>query len=301
MTATTEPQKLESPAASFQDATAIEPVPDAPGRYRACLGPDWRAPLHPSGGLVTAVALRAMQSALGRPTQHVRTSTTMFVSIVETGPLDVEVEVLREGRRMSQLRATVRNVGSDRIGHVTTAAFGEAREGFAFEWDDPPEAGAPDSHPGLATPPPGAPAMRAPFFEQVDTRRVRMFHSFEKGWEGGRAEAVRWIRFRRAGRLADGRIDPLSFVPLADTMPSAIGQYLGPGHPFFHAPSVDLTVHWFGDTTHDWLLTRARSQWAGDGYVSARTDLWDLERKPVATATQVMLVRFPAPEDLRGR
>jgi acyl-CoA thioesterase len=83
-------------------------------------------------------------------------------------------------------------------------------------------------------------------------------------------------------------------------MPPSLGQYLGPGHPFFHAPSVDLTVHWFGDTTHDWLLTRARSRWAGDGYASAQIDLWDLERKPVATATQVMLVRFPDPEDLRA-
>ncbi len=142
--------------------------------------------------------------------------------------------------------------------------------------------------------------MRAPIFEQLETRRVRMFHSFETGWEGGRAESIRWIRMRQPARLADGRLDPLALVPMADTMPSAVGQYFGPGNRFFHAPSVDLTVHWFADTNHDWLLTRACSQWAGDGYTSAKIDLWDLDRRPVATATQVMLIRFPDPDELRG-
>ncbi len=299
MNATTEPQELESPEPSFLDATAVEPVPGAPGRYRACIGPDWSAPLHPSGGMVTSVALRAMERELGHPSQHVRTATTMFVSIVEAGPIEVAVEVLRAGRRMSQLRATVRSAGSDAVGHVTTAAFGEAREGYAFEWDDPPEAGPPDRYPGPATPPEDVPTMRASFFDRVDTRRIRMFHGFETGWEGGRAESIRWIRFRRSARLPDGRIDPLSFAPLSDTMPSAIGQYLGPGQRFFHAPSVDLTLHWLGDTGDDWLLTRSCCHWAGDGYASARTDLWDRDLRPVATATQGMLLRFPAPEDLR--
>lgn len=304
MTATSEPQSpepqgLEMPVPDFRDATAVEPVAGAPGRYRARIGPDWSAPLYPSGGMTTAVALRAMAHAHGHPTQHVRTASTMFVSIVESGPLDVQVEVLRDGRRMSQLRATVRSEGSDGPGHVVTAAFGEARDGFAFDWNEPPEAGPPEAHPGRAEPPPDATVFAPPFFDRVEVRRVKMFHAFENDWEGGRAEAIRWMRFRESPRLPDGRLDPLCFPAMADTMPPAIAQYLGPGHPFFHAPSVDLTVHWLGDTNHDWLLSRSTCQWAADGYASARIDLWDLDRKPVAAATQVMLVRFPDPEEFR--
>lgn len=87
---------------------------------------------------------------------------------------------------------------------------------------------------------------------------------------------------------------------LADTMPSSIGQYLGPGAPFFHCPSVDLTVHFYGATTSDWLLSHTRCHWAGDGYASAEIQLWDQARKLVCHGTQVMLVRFPEPESLRA-
>jgi len=46
------------------DATRVEPLPDAPGRYRANLSTVWDAPVHPSGGMVCATALRAMQAEL---------------------------------------------------------------------------------------------------------------------------------------------------------------------------------------------------------------------------------------------
>jgi acyl-CoA thioesterase len=125
-----------------------------------------------------------------------------------------------------------------------------------------------------------------------------MFHSFETGWEGGRAEAIRWIRYRATPRLPDGRVDPLSWIALADTMPSAIGQYLGPGSPFFHAPSVDLKMDFFADTEHEWLIARSVCHWAGDGYASAEIALWDQGRRLLAFATQMMLLRSPDPSEL---
>ena len=57
------------------DATRVEPQPGAAGRYLANLSTAWDAPVHPSGGVVSAIALR-------------------------------------DGKCMSQLRATVRNPGS---------------------------------------------------------------------------------------------------------------------------------------------------------------------------------------------
>jgi acyl-CoA thioesterase len=284
-------------APSILGATRVEPVQGVPGRYRATLSGDWNAPLFPSGGVVSSAALRAMQAALDAPNQRLRTFTTLFVSTVGPGPLEIEVETLRAGRRMSQLRAGARNPGSEGAGHLTTAAFGESREGFEFSHAVAPEVGPPEDYPGPADPPPGVAAFRAPFFENVDVRRVRLFHSFETGWEGGRAEALRWIRWRVPARLPDGRIDPLSWVALADTMPPAIGQYVGPGCPFFHAPSVDLVMRFFADSDEEWLLTRIVGHWAGEGYASAEMTLWDLRRRLVAHATQLMLIRFPEPAE----
>lgn len=268
------------------------------GRYAVTLSGDWNAPLFPSGGVTTALALRAMQVELGDPNMRLRTCSTMFLSTVRAGRIVVDVEKLRLGKRMSHLRADVRSDGDEGPVHVTTAAFGETREGFDFSYLDMPDVPPPQECPGLAAAPPGVPAWRSSFFDNLDVRRVRSFASFEEGWEGGRAEAVRWMRYRVAPRLEDGRIDPLSLVALADTMPPAVGQYLGPGFPLFHAPSVDLNMHFFADSDDEWVLVKAVCQLAGDGYASADVALWDRSRRLVARGTQLMLLRFPEPAEL---
>lgn len=280
-------------ATSFLDATRVAAVADADSRYTALVGTDWNAPTYPCGGLVSAIALRAMEAALADPGQRLRTFATMFVSTVESGTLAIEVEKLRIGKRMSHLRANVHGEGRPGVGHLTTAAFGEARTGFDFTHGAPPEVGPPGDYPGLATPPPGVPAWRSAFFDNLDVRRVRSFASFESGWEGGRAEVIRWMRYRATPRLPDGRFDPLALVAIADTMPPAVAQYHGPGFPIFHAPSVDLSMRFFADTTDEWILVHAVAHWAGDGYASAEVALWDGGGRLLANGAQMMLIRFP--------
>jgi acyl-CoA thioesterase len=242
---------------SLTASFSIEPT-GVPGRYRAEIPPGWAAPFLPSGGLVSGVALRAMAMELATPVHRLRSSTTVFVSKVAEGPVLIDVEVLRRGRRMSQVRASIRNEGSDEAGHHLIAAFGEHREGY-----------------------------------RLDMRRVRMFMSWEEGWEGGEAEAIRWVRFRRPESDMGRGIEAFDMLVLADTMPPALGQYLGPGHRLFHAPSVDLSFHCFARSRSDWILSRARMRWADDGYASAEIHLWDESRQLIAYATQMMLLRFP--------
>jgi acyl-CoA thioesterase len=286
---------------NVSDVLRVAPLAGAPGRYQATLTKAWDAPVHPSGGVVSGLALRAMHAELGGSRHRLRTFSTLFVSTVESGPIEVSVSRLRDGKRMSQWSAETRNPGRSEPGHLTTAAFGESRRGAEFSYSAAPEVGPPDEYPGPADPPPGVPAFRARFFENVETRRVRMFHSFETGWEGGRAEAIRWLRYRTPPRLPDGRIDPLSLPALADTMPPAVGQYLGPGTSFFQAPSVDLVMRFFADTEQEWLLVRSVAHWAGDGYASAENVIWDADRRLLAHATQLMLLRFPEPGELGMR
>lgn len=289
---------IKPPPPSFVDATRVRRVHGIERRYGALLTHEWDAPVFPSGGVVAALAVRAMEIELDEPRQRLRSFSTMFVSTVDAGEIELAVERLRIGKRMSQLRADARNPGRTEPGHVTTAAFGESREGFEFAYAGAPEAGPPDDYPGFAEPPPGVPAWRSRFFENIDVRRVRMHASFETAWEGGRAETIRWMRYRVAPRLADGRIDPLSLIALADTMPPAVGQHHGPGFPFYHAPSVDLSMKFFADTEEEWALVRVISHWAGDGYASADVTLWDAARRLLAHGTQLMLIRFPDPKDL---
>jgi acyl-CoA thioesterase len=191
--------------ADFLVDTAVERV--AEGLHRIELSDRWNAAMYPFGSVASVLALRAMQADLGERGQRLRTATSMYVSPVPTGPLEIRVETLRHGRRMSQLLANVRAAGSSNGGLTVVAAFGEDREGFTFLDATPPEAPAPEM-----APLPDFRHFRASFFDQVEMRPVRMNPSWRSDWEAGPAEAVRWMRYRRAPRLADGTIDPLALV-----------------------------------------------------------------------------------------
>jgi hypothetical protein len=49
------------------------------------------------------------------------------------------------------------------------------------------------------------------------------------------------------------------------------------------------------EPTSEWILSRAR--WADDGYASAEIEPWNEGRRLVAYATQMMLIRFPDPDE----
>jgi acyl-CoA thioesterase len=279
--------------ADFVADTSVEAA--GGGLYHIDLSGRWNAAVYPFGSIACAVALRAAQAELGSSPQRLRTTTAVFVSPVPQGPLEIRVERLRIGRSMSQLQATARAAGSREGGLTLLAAYGLEREGFTFVDSEPPEAPPPERCPPPADPPEGFQRFRATFFEQIDTRLVRMNPPWRDDWTAGRAEAVRWMRFRRTPRLPDGTLDPLALVALSDTMPPAIGQKLGPGYPFFFAPSCDLTVHLFESTRDEWLLVRSRCRHAGEGYASAECEIWSRDRRLLAYGTQMMFLRFEPP------
>jgi acyl-CoA thioesterase len=278
--------------ADFLADTAVEPA--GAGLYRIDLSDRWNAALFPFGGVVSAIALRAMQAELGERGQRLRSTTSVYVTPVPTGPLEVRVSTLRHGRRMSQLLANVRAAGGADGGLTVLAAYGEDREGFEFQDGAPPEAPAPEDTPLPGDPPPEYGRFRSTFFEQMDFRPVRMNPPWRTDWQAGAAEAVRWMRFRRPPRLADGTLDPLALVALSDTMPPAIGQALGPGGSPWFAPSVDLTTHVLESTREEWVLIRSRCRHASGGYATADNELWSRDGRLLVYAAQIMYFRLGA-------
>jgi acyl-CoA thioesterase len=282
---------LQSNPADFRVDTRVDPG-DRPGHYCCSLSDRWNAALHPFGGIVSAVGLRAIIRELDHPTHRLRSTTTVYSSAVAAGDLDIEVQTLRVGKRMSQLTAQVRNAGADEAGHTLLAVLGEAREGFEFTAAACPEAKPPEECPPPEEPPGEEQRWKASFFDQVETRMVLGFPPWKSGWKGGRAEYIRWMRFREPPFLSGGELDSLALVALADTMPPALTQYLGPGSPMFFAPSCDLTVHVLGSTREEWLLVQVSCSHAGDGYASARARIWDRQGALLVEATQLMYLRI---------
>jgi acyl-CoA thioesterase len=285
---------------AFLDTTRVHA--DSPGRYVASVDPRWNLRPLPQGGVVTALALRAMEAELGDERQQLRTLHTTFAAQVTDGPVEVDVEELRRGRSMSQLRAEVRNVGARR-GHVTTAVFGAARDGFAFT-DQGPPAGLPGPAdcPSLRDPlPDDVEAFEPmPFWTQVEGRPA-LGHAWWERYEPGRAERAGWYRFDEPPMRPDGTLDPLAMVVLCDFMPGAVGEKVsgnGPAERPWFAPSVDLTVHLLGECRSEWVLCHNTARHAGDGYASVDMALWDCgndgtaEPSLVAHATQVCFFTF---------
>lgn len=282
----------------FLDGTRV--TRQAPGRYTADVHEDWNLRPMPQGGIVTALAVRAMAQELGDPDQQLRTLHTTFAAQVPHGPVEVDAELLRRGRSMSHLRAEVRSPGRDR-GHLTTGVFGAPRPGFSFTDLVPPEViPHPDECPSFRDPLPDGVEARPPmpFWDRLVEGRNVAGHPPWEDYEPDRAERAMWYRFDHPPFRDDGTLDPLGLVVLADTMPGAVGEKIGPHERMWFAPSVDLTVHLLDDCRSPWVLAHNRARWAGDGYASADMALWDLgpdgtdDPRLVAYATQLFLFTF---------
>ena len=283
---------------SFRDDVVVQPVGE--GRYEARLEEWWNLRPLPQGGVVSALALRAMADVLGDPEQRLRTLHTTFVGQVAHGDLEIEVDLLRRGRSMSHLRASVQNVGAT-SGHVTTAVFGRPRWGFTFEDAAPPEVEPPEACPSFRDPPPPDwPRWDPmPFWEQLIEGRAAMGHAPWEDYEPETSDNAMWYRFDDPPFLDDGTLDPLALVVMADTMPGAVGEKIGRSEHSWFGPSVDLTVHLLAPCRSEWVLAHNRARHAGDGYASAEMTLWDMggdQPRQVAYATQVVFfTRFDPP------
>jgi acyl-CoA thioesterase len=274
--------------------------PARPGCFTTQVSDHWMLVVVPQGGIVAAIAARAMERVLGDPVQRLRTITAVFAGQVAAGPVEVEVQVLRQGRSMSQLQATVRNPGAA-AGLTAIAAFGAPRRGFDFTELVFPEVEGPDALRGYRDPLPEGVDFefdRAPmtFWDEIVECRPAVGRPPWEPFVEGPAEAVYWYRLDDPPVLADGALDPLASIVVCDTMPGAVGQKLGPDGGMWFGPSVDLTLHVLGPATPGWLLAHNRARHAGDGYASVDMALWDPRAAEgpalVAYATQVMFFAF---------
>jgi acyl-CoA thioesterase len=274
-------------------ARQLELVGDGAGRYSVVLSDDWNCPLVPHGGVVTAVACRAMERELDQPSQRLRSVTACFAGQVRAGPATAVVRVLRRGRSMSQLTVDVCSEGEP-AGLTAVAVFGAERPGFEFTDVVAPDVPGPEGLPHFRDPwpEPGADRLRFNFWDHADGRPATGHAPWEE-YVPTTSEHCTWLRFDEPALREDGSWDPLAVVALCDTMPGAVYERMGPGLPVTFPPSADLTVHVLGEARAEYVLARNRARHAGEGYASVEIELWDPALGLVAYGTQVMFFSFP--------
>ena len=173
-------------AGTFEQATAVTQVGD--GRFRAAIDPGWSTPIAANGGYLAAILVRAITAhgataggaevgedagraasaghVAGSGTlRQLRSLTCHYLRPVRGGPLDVTVEVVRAGRRISTVKLTASQEGRDAI--LALAALAVLDLPAAGQWEPEP--------PPIGPPPP----RDAPLIDPDDYRR-----SGAEGWLG---------------------------------------------------------------------------------------------------------------------
>lgn len=299
-------------ASTFAAQTTLTPDPEVAGRYHVEVGAEWNCPTVPQGGTMSAIAARAMQLELTGARgsdgggdgnvdgdQTLRTLTTVYAAAVPSGPVTVDVAVLRRGRSMSQMSANLRVAGSPDVGHTSLAVFGRERTGFAFTDIAMPDVPPVDECVSYRDPPPEGVEVGEPFaFWQLLEGRAAMGHPPWEDYTPTSSDTATWQRFDQPPRRADGTLDPLMLVAMADTMPSSVSERMGRIDTMWYPPSADLTVHLLAEPRSEWILCHKRARWAGEGYASIEMALWDPDPTAptptlVAHAAQVMFLVFP--------
>lgn len=130
---------------------------------------DWQQGRTAYGGLVSAIAAQAMRDVAGADWPApvcLRALQCSFVSVVEAGRVQVEVEVLRQGRNVCQVMARVLEGG--RLGSVLMGVYSAARASTLTPRHppQPPARHEVDSLPSV----PYLPGRMPPFLQHLEMR-----------------------------------------------------------------------------------------------------------------------------------
>ena len=111
----------------LRDDAILTADPGRPGRFRGNLPDAWKV-VYVFGGVSMYAALRAMQQQLGRTDLSLVTANAIFVAPVPPGPITIDVDVLRDGRRASQVAADLCIPGVDGPALRVHGVFGAAHD-----------------------------------------------------------------------------------------------------------------------------------------------------------------------------
>jgi len=263
----------------FDIATAVRAVGD--GRFEADVVEGWDVRGNPHGGYLLALLTRAMGREVAQA-DPLSVSAT-YLAPPRFGPAQLEVSVLRAGKRQSTVCGRLFQDGVEQVNAVAT---------FGTLTAEPPRLLTPD----IAAPRPLPAPEACPSTDVIDRegmgpvnlheRLLVRFHP-DTGWirgtPTGRPEMNGWMR--HAGREPD----LYGVLMFSDGMPPSL--YEARGRQGVHTPTVQLTTHLFAHPAPGWIQGSFRTRVLADGFLDQDGELWDSAGTLVATTRQLGLVR----------
>ena len=252
---------------------------DTTAAFTGQVQPSWNIGNNPNGGYLLALAAQALRQHTPAQPDPLSLTAHYLRPGLSGQPCRIDTQLLRSGRQLSTLRATLSQDGGTRL--ELLAAMGDL--GSA---DAAPPARLTLPRPEL--PPPdeclarSAPAQGVglPILDRLD---VRLHPDEARPGATGRARVSGWIRF------VDGREpDALACMLMADAFPPAVFGLLG---LVGWVPTLELTVHLRRRPVPGWMQAQFWSHDLADGRVIEDGALWDASGQLVLQSRQLALVR----------
>lgn len=261
---------------AFDDDIHLTPI-EGTTAFVGQVQPAWNIGANPNGGYLLALAAQALRQRTPRQPDALSITVHYLRPGLAGQPCRIDTELLRGGRQLSTLRATLMQDGQARL--ELLAAMGDLGEPNAAPLLTLP---MPEMPPPEACLPRSAPAqgVELPILQRLD---IRLHPDEAQPGGAGRARITGWIRF------TDGRApDALACLLLADAFPPAVFGLLG---QVGWVPTLELTVHLRRRPAPGWVLGQFWSHDLADGRIVEDGALWDVGGQLVAQSRQLALVR----------
>ena len=233
------------------------------------------------GGLAAALVYRALRERApgDRP---VRSLAITFVAPMQCeAPLHIDVDVLREGRAVSQLLG--RALQDGKVVTLVQASFGSGRTSVvAVDAEPAPTVKAPDDCQAF----PYLPGITPEFTRHLEMRWAQgglPFSGTPAREMGG------WVRLR--GETPRQPVDEAALLALVDAWPPAVLSHLQRPAP---GSSLTWTIEFMQPLSAadigDFFLYQARIEQARDGYGHVAARLWTARGELIAISRQTVVV-----------
>lgn len=261
----------------FSEDTAVKAVSE--GVWSANIAPDWDIFGNANGGYMLAIAARAASQAVDdrRPVSV----TGQYTKPGHEGPISIDTQVTRHGRRFSVVRSTIRQ--SDSVIVEALASFAAPQESepeILLSDATPPDLPPPDEC--IRAVPAGDAPLPPPSVGKVELRVPPYMAGVFAGEPIGKALVEGWFRL-----LEDEPLDGFALIAACDAFPPTT---FNAGLPMGWTPTLDLNVHIRIPEPTGWIRCQFISRFISSGFIEEDGLFWDDEDRLVAQSRQLAMV-----------
>jgi acyl-CoA thioesterase len=263
-------------------ADTLVPVSVGADRYQVSISGVWNVGRFPNGGYLlalTAAAARAHVSTLSDEQFRVITATGHYLRAGEAGPAEVDVQLVRRGRTLISVQASLSQGGRELVRALLAFAPGTVDTGRVAPLVAAPRLPPPEyCIPALGTLPTG---LELPIVDQVDIRMVQP--GYLTGQLAGpdsqpRSTVAAWFRFREPSP-----VDELAACLVVDAFTPVPLEWIRHGW----SPTLELTIHPRRAPAPGWLRVIRRTRLLADGHYEEDAEVWDSTDALIADSRQL--------------